>query len=73
MIIDTLNKANCATLSSEAFQIGFLSFCSLRILSVCAGRQIAYAPTYVDLARIKSFLMCTFYYTSKKLGIRWQS
>ena len=37
MIIDTLSKINCATLSPRASQICFLSFCSLRMPGVGVG------------------------------------
>ena len=37
MIIDTLSKINCATLSPRVSQICFLSFCSLRMPGVGVG------------------------------------
>ena len=67
MIIDTLSKINCATLSPRASQICFLSFCSLRMPVVGVSRKESFCThTYVDSARIKSSLICTLLFYPKE-------
>ena len=53
MIIDTLSKINCATLSPRASQICFLSFCSLRMPGVGVGYKESFCTHICEFSAHK--------------------
>ena len=70
MIIDTLSKINCATLSPRASQICFLSFCSLRMPGVGVGRKESSCTHICEFSAHKIFShMHPFILSQGNLGL----